>query len=595
MKTKIIFFFFLIPILIFACEGQASILVPAVVGDGSSLVNLSVRLIPGTTEVFVSTYPQTGTSTQISVEDAAIYAFSKAELQDCDAIVKIDTGNFAGFVDGPSAGAALAVLTYSAAVDEKVRSDAIITGSVDVFGNVGSVGGIYEKAMAAAANDVDYFIIPEGSYLELLLLKNAKQGLGIEILEATNADELIDFMLYNKSLPKASFERVSQEMPNLSVIDSSGIADFRNVTKQMIDAANKTVEKLPQADSESLAMKKFFRKEMEKQGVFVEKGYLFTAANNAFLDYIELSTILAIYSKKADLSDKEESIGNCLDSLPARKKTNENYEWLVGSDLRHSWALFRLNSTDIEAPELLEEKFIVYNDLMYADAWCIVSDSLNSNAVSSGQEIDESAWKELAEQKIKEASAIENMDPANEEHIYSAEISYNQGKYGAAIYDSVYVISMERADLEMLNMTMDELKNQTDVLLKENRTSLWGVVYQGHGAYLAQVNSTGSAYAIITYARALDAVTQEMGDLAKPVEKKMEFGSSETLGAILIIFLITTLLLFYIAISMSYKSHRKAMTKGHGIRLSRRSDGHTNTKRRGSVSRIKQKQGRTKF
>ena len=98
MKLKTIFFFFLIPILIFACDGTASILVPAVVGDGSSLVNLSVRLIPGTTEVFVSTYPQTGTSTQISVEDAAIYAFSRAELQDCDAIVKIDTGNFAGFV-----------------------------------------------------------------------------------------------------------------------------------------------------------------------------------------------------------------------------------------------------------------------------------------------------------------------------------------------------------------------------------------------------------------------------------------------------------------------------------------------------------------
>lgn len=558
MNIKPIILLLLFSAIAFPCNGSASILVPAVVGDGSSLVNLSVRLIPGNTDVFVSTFPQTGTSTQTSVEDAAVYAFYKAGTKDCDAIVKIDTSGSAGYVEGPSAGAALTVVTYSAAKNIEPRGDAIITGSVDSLGNIGKVGGLYEKAMAAAAKGADYFIIPRSSFLDLLLLKNAKEKYDLEVLEAKHVDDVIGFMLDNKSLPEAGFKRSVEKVPDLPQYDITGLEKFRKVAQNILKIENRTVENLPDSDNESVMIKKYYRADMQRQDAFLQKGYLFTAANEAFLNYIEVSTISSVFSGKVDLSSKRKSIKNCLESLPDIPKTKGNFEWIVGADLRKAWALDKLNTTDITKPKLLEEKYLVYNDLMYADAWCIVSGSLGQTAERSGEEINESAWKELAKKKMDEAEKIENIQPANEDHLFSAEISYSKGKYGAALYDAVFAIEMEKANGEMLNMSTNQLDIEVKNMLAENRTSMWGSVYQSQGAYLANVSARGSAFSILRYAKGLDNVTAQMRKEITPLEKKMSWADPLTLSAALSIFLIITFLLFYIRMRMARGSNGNA-------------------------------------
>jgi predicted S18 family serine protease len=554
MKLRILLLLFLFSSSMFSCNGSASILVPAVVEDGSSLVNISARLIPGKTDVFLSTFPQTGVATQASVDDAALYAFSKTGVDNCDAIIMIDTSGSTGFVDGPSGGAAITVLTYSAAKGIRIRSDAIMTGSVDILGNVGQVGGLYEKAIAASANKADYFLVPKGNFLDLILLKGVSQKHGIEILEISSADQAIDFMIYNKSLPPLSFEQPKSKIPELPEYNKSGMEGFENVTIGMVSLNNRTVESLPEKDNDSIIIKNHFLTQVKVQSALLEDGYLFSAANEAFLDYIEASTINAVLSDKVDLIEKKKSVGRCITDLPTVPKTDENFEWVVGSDLRRGWATNKLKSTNISNVKLIEEKVIAYNELMYSDAWCFVSGALAGAANNSGTIIDETSWMNLSKDMIDKANSINLTSQSSKEKLNNAISSYTQGRYGAALFDAVFVVEMENADKELVGMNSSELNDQVDELLAQKHTSLWGNVYQSQGAYLANTSASGSAYRILRYAEALDNATEQM-KVSVAAEDKPEITDSEATTLYLSMFLIITMLLFYIAVKLNRRSN----------------------------------------
>ncbi|MFA6530801.1 MAG: S16 family serine protease, partial [Candidatus Micrarchaeia archaeon] len=160
-----------------SCSGQSSILVPAVMGNEGGLVKLSVRLVPGNGSAFLTTNPRTGVSTQESVDNAISYLLSEYNLpsRNCDILVSIDSSDAPGFVDGPSAGAAITAAIYSAASGKPLRQDAIVSGEVDSYGNVLPVGGLYEKAMAAWAGGRKYFVTPLNSISDRMMLISLRQ------------------------------------------------------------------------------------------------------------------------------------------------------------------------------------------------------------------------------------------------------------------------------------------------------------------------------------------------------------------------------------------------------------------------------------
>jgi len=555
-----------------ACNGSASIKVPAVVGDGAGLVTMQIRIIPGSGDVFLSTFPETGTSTQESLDNAAQYAFKKFGEDNCDAVVSINTSGSAGYVDGPSAGAAFTVLTYGALEGLQPREDAIITGTIDPNGDVGPVGGIYEKAMAAISSQAKYFVMPQRTFFDLLLLRNLESSHGIRVVEVTTVDEAIDFMLHNKTITSQSVERKPEPVPDLVSYDTTGIESFGYVASRMIASEKRVVDQLPETDNESISIKNYFKSSIERQLAIREKGYFFTAANDAFLDYIQVSTISAIITQNADLEAKKSEVLGCLQSLPEVAKTERNFEWVVGSELRKAWALNRLNITDTAKPKLQEEKYLVYNELMYSDAWCLVSGILAENAEPFGQKINESSWRSLAEGRLNEAEQMQVSDADLKERLLSAKTSFENEKYGASIFDSTYVIEMGNASREMVGTSPEDLNGQIQIMLNEKRTSLWGKVYQAQGAFLSSenVSQTGSAFRIIRYAREIDRTTDIMRKIAIPQPSSVEeqIASSPKIQQALLImstFLIITVLLLYIA-SRGHSQGRLYGTDSQGKR-----------------------------
>ena len=63
---------------------------------------------------------------------------------------------------GPSAGAALTIATIAALKHDSIRSDVVITGTINADGTIGQIGGVLEKAQAAKDIGAKLFLVPVG-------------------------------------------------------------------------------------------------------------------------------------------------------------------------------------------------------------------------------------------------------------------------------------------------------------------------------------------------------------------------------------------------------------------------------------------------
>jgi len=153
---------------------RAEIKVVAVTENGEGLIGrANIELVPGKARVLVNTNPFIEADAQQSAEMAVSYAinYTGIGLKEHDIIVSFnmsdESGNYSigsdsivlknQVVGGPSAGAALSVATIAVLKDQKIRDDVAITGTVELDGNVGQVGGVMEKA-----DGLKIFLVPEG-------------------------------------------------------------------------------------------------------------------------------------------------------------------------------------------------------------------------------------------------------------------------------------------------------------------------------------------------------------------------------------------------------------------------------------------------
>jgi hypothetical protein len=499
------------PLLSASCQGQISQLVPAVVGDGGGLVNVTISMSDGPGRAFVSVMPRTGITTQESIGQAAEYAFNLAGREmDCDVLVDFGGDGKTSFIDGPSAGTALTVMAYALLENKTIRQDTVITGTIEGNGNVGAVGGLYEKAKGAASNGAAFFITPVESFYETLLLRDVGKASGMTILQATDVEDVIGFMTENRTISQEGLAIEERGVPDIPDYVFKDPSSFRKVADRMIGKEESVIASMPEYDNDTAAVKRFFENETARQKGLIEKGYLFTAANEAFLDYIDISTIKAMLSGDVDLPRKKGEASICLEGLERPDLTDRNFQWVVGANLREGWARQKIDDANSTGKMLIEERYVEYNGLMYAQAWCVVAGGLVSAAPSGGQMIDEGAWKGLAADKLAQAQASAAGQGGFEDKLSVAQASYDDGRYGASIYDSVYVIENSGAS------DPESMEANASVLVGEDRDSLWGRIYQSHAAFLLAQNNTQVAYKTARFAKGLDEATILMVEAMRP-------------------------------------------------------------------------------
>jgi len=122
----------------------------------------------GSGHVFLDTFPLTAVDMQGSARLAARVAsqISGKPLASYDFFFVIRSGSEQ--IGGPSAGADMTVGAIAALNGWTVRPDVLMTGTIEPDGSVGPVGGIPEKAAAAAQVGVTEFLFPQGEEISKL-------------------------------------------------------------------------------------------------------------------------------------------------------------------------------------------------------------------------------------------------------------------------------------------------------------------------------------------------------------------------------------------------------------------------------------------
>ena len=133
--------------------------------------------------IVAASLPATGWASE--PDEPAPYHRRHFDLVDLPFDVGIDTAS----VGGPSAGLALtlAVLDVLTPGELTGGTGVATTGTIDVFGNVGPIGGAEQKAHAVRRAGIDVFLVPVANFEE------AKAGAGddLEVIAISTLDEAL--------------------------------------------------------------------------------------------------------------------------------------------------------------------------------------------------------------------------------------------------------------------------------------------------------------------------------------------------------------------------------------------------------------------
>ena len=136
-----------------------------------------VELRPGKGNIFVNTEPRIGIDLQTSVRTACLVAenITGRSLSGVDVTLTVVAKQEVDVVDGPSAGAAITCAIIAAIQDKKLNSSVYITGTINPDGKIGPVGGVLEKALAAAKEGAKIFLVPKGQSMVTVYVEKKKE------------------------------------------------------------------------------------------------------------------------------------------------------------------------------------------------------------------------------------------------------------------------------------------------------------------------------------------------------------------------------------------------------------------------------------
>jgi len=503
----------------FACNGSATFPVAAVSEDGQgTIMELTISVVPGNGSVFVGIPPYSGIDLQQSISKAVGYA----DVGTCDVFVEFTDYSGTSYVDGPSAGAAIASISYILANGLPIVNKPVITGAVSNSGAVLPVGGIYEKALISSASGIEHFLVPKTNLYDYIMLKKLEELHGLDIIVVTSIEETVGYITGKKIPAGPEYPDFESPAKNITPYYGPSLDEFAVVAADIIEFENYTVKELRNDGAEEWLVE-YFEDSLLENNRILSLGYAYTAANNAFLGYIDLSTIVFVYTGEPSYEEKTEEVSDCLASIERPRVTSDNFEWIIGSDLRKAWAEEKLNSSDIREEHLIEEEYSYYHEIMYADAWCRAAKALSEVAFThtDGEILDESSLKELAEEYLDTANMTKHN--AETQRRFNIALSlYNEGKYAASIFDSIYVASMDLSELELSDMEEEEIEDAVDEMFLIEPESLWGNIYRSQAAYLIEQDNPEyeTAYSLLLFSAYLDEAIQIIESEMQPASEE---------------------------------------------------------------------------
>ncbi|MGM5487965.1 MAG: S16 family serine protease [Nanobdellota archaeon] len=212
-------FLFLIVLLLPVAWAELHMPLLAVQDEGDelqgSIAHLYVSKQYGPGRVFIDTLPLTKADTQMSTrlarQIACNYVEADCQRYDLFYVIRADST----IIGGPSASAAMAVLTVASLEGLDVYPNMSITGTINSGNVIGPVGGVKQKIAAAGKNGIHTVLIPKGEAVlqeENTTLDLVEYGAArnVQVIEVATLGEAVFYMTGTDFRPENTSFTISQ-------------------------------------------------------------------------------------------------------------------------------------------------------------------------------------------------------------------------------------------------------------------------------------------------------------------------------------------------------------------------------------------------
>jgi len=489
--------------------GSAYIYAPAVLTQSNqgilSLFYLNVTTGNGT--VTISGPSSVGESTLSSAQTGVAYAckYLGLNVSDYNFSYVIEDKNVS--VSGPSGGLAFTLDAISALSHKPLLHDFTLTGTINPDGSVGEIGGIYDKVAAAKTHKLKFVLVPyvENGSFEDLLYYVTQQTFGIPLVEVKNASQAFAYATGLMAPHPLTYNTYTNyyvdKIPyaNLSCLYCN-LSSFQNLTSFTFGFVNKSIDAIPNNYS---AIKSELRDAMQEYATISKKGYLYTAADLAFLIYPQAFMLAnANNASKSAAANLISNVSTYCSSLVPSQITNSNYEYVIGGELRQELGDITASNaaTILNSSETSDGIFESLYTAGEAYGWCLAASDMYSIADSmGGVPVQESPLlKGYASMLIQNASRF-----GSSIYLQSAINLYNNGNYPAAIYAGTYATIFDKPIIN--NYTPSEYISIEQALINNSTYGIWPNQFAKSAIfYINEYNVTGNeSYLANAYSLAL--------------------------------------------------------------------------------------------
>jgi len=536
-KVLVLVFLALLLANCFAVLESDSVKVFAVTDNGNAMsADLILDLKPGTGRIWTSVEPLVGTSTQSTEKLAVLIARNySSEVDDFDFFFEIKSN--ASLVEGPSAGAAMTLLTISMLQDKPVPDDVSLTGTITTGGGVGPVGGVFEKSKEAARIGIKLFMIPPGESRQTVkidgevksvnLVEYANQNWGMKVVEVNNIDEVLSYAFADIEsidvnagiIPTVEFVplqiELNENLVPMKALTEQYISEAEGKIKSAKNALSGTLLAEPEVIDAMLINLNESEKTLATSKILYEQNYLYSAANFAFLAMVNSSFVRDVAEDPGLLSRASTSFSNKVDNLDRkidsfaldlnRYVTIDNFEWHVAAKERLSWAMLKVD-------ELKETKDVIIiverngidldriSDVMdyeYALGWYEVSQDFFELTKNSELAIrPDDSFKDYINSYIQNTeNGLSTLGEEEREDVLrrldGAKLARENGWMYSALFDSASSLALTNAMIFNKNKELPELQNsllekieELDRKISESSHEIvWARLYLDHSKY----------------------------------------------------------------------------------------------------------------
>ncbi|MFW6046416.1 MAG: S16 family serine protease [Candidatus Woesearchaeota archaeon] len=307
-------------------------------GTDGGLAEAHVEITPGEGRVFVESYPVPKTDTLLSVRYAKDLAcqYTYRDCSNYDFFYFIEANS--PFVEGPSAGAALTVLTIFSLENKTFPDDVSVTGTINSGGIIGLVGGIPSKIDAAKNAGLNEVYIPGVSLLSNRSEINVYDLPTFKVKPINTINEMIKEILGDKAY-NVFEEKISERKIQIETEIESGDEYYRlmeEISDFMCERTNSLANTLN--DSISSSCIKINEEDIPKNWDDILK--------DSFENYLRKITYeLISNNENVSFSNFSDVFNNLSSDYNLDSFYNKNEDYLTQTDIDLESFFFDLNLT----------------------------------------------------------------------------------------------------------------------------------------------------------------------------------------------------------------------------------------------------------